>query len=121
MLDRIWDTLVTFSRRDYDQLNNWAKKNDVAYDDIDSTINWNAGDRYLAINDTNRDTIEFRVFRGSLIPDTIRATLEFVDIFTDYAETHEVKECCELTWGTLFENASDTFREYCRTRHIEMN
>ena len=121
MLDRIWDNLVVFSRRDYDQIDDWAKKNDVSYESIETTLAWNAGDRYLAINDTNSDTIEFRVFRGSLIPDTIRATLEFVDIFTDYAETHSIEECCKLKWDNLFENASDTFRKYCLTRDIEMS
>lgn len=121
MLDRVWDNLVVFSRRDYDQIDGWAKKNEVSYEDMDSTIDWNAGNRYLAINDTNANTIEFRVFRGSLMPNTIRATLEFVDIFTDYAENHGVEDCCELTWDKLFENASDTFRGYCRQQFIEMN
>jgi len=38
-------------------------------------------DRYKALNFSRSDTIEFRIFRGTLNVDTLYATLQFVDIF----------------------------------------
>lgn len=41
--------------------------------------NKNTGDRYEALNVTGRETIEFRIFRGSLRYESIVAALEFVN------------------------------------------
>jgi len=43
------------------------------------------GDRYQAVNLTNRKTVEFRLFRGSLNPDAILAALEFVNAVLEFA------------------------------------
>ena len=42
---------------------------------------YNRRDRYKAINFSRSDTIEFRIFRGTLNIETFYATLEFVDMF----------------------------------------
>lgn len=44
-----------------------------------SPIGKNSGERYEALNVTNRNTIEFRIFRGSLKYESVMAALEFVD------------------------------------------
>lgn len=44
-----------------------------------SPIGKNTGERYEALNVTNRNTIEFRIFRGSLKYESVMAALEFVD------------------------------------------
>jgi hypothetical protein len=44
-----------------------------------SAIGKNSGERYEALNVTNRDTVEFRIFRGSLRYESVVAALEFVD------------------------------------------
>jgi hypothetical protein len=41
--------------------------------------NKNTGDRYEALNVTGRETIEFRIFRGSLRYESVIAALEFVN------------------------------------------
>lgn len=38
-----------------------------------------SGSRYVAVNLSNRGTVEFRLFRGTLKPDSFFAALEFVD------------------------------------------
>lgn len=42
------------------------------------------GERYEALNVTNRDTIEFRIFRGSLRYESVMAALEFVNSLLDF-------------------------------------
>lgn len=44
-----------------------------------SPIGKNNGERYEALNVTNRETVEFRIFRGSLRYESVIAALEFVD------------------------------------------
>ena len=43
-------------------------------------------ERYLALNRNNRNTLELRFFRPSLRPETIRASIEFVQCLFDYTE-----------------------------------
>lgn len=43
-----------------------------------------SGDRYDALNVTNTDTVEFRIFRGSLRYESIIAALEFVNAMVEF-------------------------------------
>ena len=45
------------------------------------------GERYRAVNVTNPYTVEVRIFRGTLNPETIIATLEYVDAVITFAKT----------------------------------
>ena len=72
-----------FSRRSDYQLSEWARFSDVnypkAFDHTQKIAHYifEKGDsRYLAINTTNYDTIEFRLWRGTINLQTLRATIE---------------------------------------------
>jgi hypothetical protein len=45
-----------------------------------------ANERYLALNRNNRHTLELRFFRPSLRPETVQASIEFVQCLFDYTE-----------------------------------
>lgn len=45
-----------------------------------------ANERYLALNRNNRHTLELRFFRPSLRPETIQASVEFVQCLFDYTD-----------------------------------
>jgi len=49
-----------------------------------SVANKNTHDRYDALNVTNTDTVEFRIFRGSLRYESIMAALEFVNALVEF-------------------------------------
>lgn len=78
LVDRLWDKLVKFSRRNPSGLNHWAKKPNCDIRPGDSravTVSKSkrhSYDRYTAVNLRNTDTIEFRFFRGTLKHDTFR-------------------------------------------------
>lgn len=55
-----------------------------------SPIGKNTGERYEALNVTNRDTIEFRIFRGSLRYESVMAALEFVDALLTFCMPGQV-------------------------------
>ena len=128
MMDKLWDYLVKFSRRDYSQLG-WAKKMNASINETDTeeeavekakTVAEGGRDkRYHALNLQNMNTIEFRLFRGTLKLNTIMATLQFVDGMCRYAMAHTVKECLATSWMDLA-NSIDypEFRQYLRERDL---
>jgi hypothetical protein len=75
----LWDDFARFSRRNINRLDEWSKKPRVGTYDSDSDIICkNDNDRYVAVNLTNRHTIEFRMFRGTLKSDTFLASIQLV-------------------------------------------
>ena len=87
----------------------WAKFSDVYVnaDTIDENGNWNRGsyrsftqkidngrhsDRYSAVNTQNRETLEMRIFRGSVNGNTIKAQLDLAHASVEYTRTMTVKE-----------------------------
>lgn len=114
LVNRFWDShIVPFSRRTYDQLRHWANKNnmeleedDTEYTLVDKVRDQRREGRYQAVNLTNRNTIEFRFFRGTLRENTFRATLQFVDTLCRYAKKMPVDEINTVAWEDLFRNAT---------------
>lgn len=80
--------ILKMSRRTHDQMASWAKTygwGDKTFAELLSESNiipdFNYGDhsdRYQAVNLTNRDTIEFRLMRGTLNYNTFMATIDFL-------------------------------------------
>ena len=121
-LDKNWDDMVKFSRRKYDGLEHWAKKNDIPDyiedDSITDVLTLSNDDRYNAINITNRDTIEFRLFRGTLNYKTLSATIEFVKLFCEWAESATLEQALNYTIFDLTKNASENLKKYIIKRGI---
>lgn len=90
IFERFWDKIVTFSRRDYDKINAWSKKPAYRFykEDSESDIihksKFSYDNRYSCINLQNSDTVEFRVFRGTLKYNTLIASIQFIDVLIDY-------------------------------------
>ena len=83
----------------------------------------NSTDRYEAVNLTNTQTIEFRIFRGSLRFETIMACLEFTRIvwlFCQDAGAHHLNKDEFLRYICLPENSSSTkyLRGQYQAKHI---
>ncbi len=66
-------------------------------------------DRYHAVNFENRNTVEFRLFRGTLKYETLLATLELVDALINWVKTIKPHELLK----------GDIFKKY--TRYIMDN
>lgn len=108
LVDRFWDELVNFSRRNIDQLEHWAKKPEAkiySYDTEDVAVtkakNSGSHDRYKAVNLTNANTVEFRLFKGTLKVDTIKATLEFLSNLLAYAKETALIDVQEAKWKSV--------------------
>ena len=107
LVDRFWETLVKFSRRNYRSLDQWAQKPDACIekgDDADTVISKSkrgSYTRYRAVNLTNLSTIEFRLFRGSLKVNTIKATLELLDNLVHFSKEKSLEDVQDSTWEDI--------------------
>lgn len=82
MTEKFWNELVLFARRPEHRMERYAKK----IEPMEITDYMRRADKsgshefhYYAVNLANRDTIEFRMFRGSLNVNTVLATLQLVN------------------------------------------
>lgn len=78
VFDKFWDELKTFSRRSDDSLSRWASKYDESPESIINS-NEDIFDRYKCINFLNSNTIEFRIFKGTLNPNSYFSCLKLIN------------------------------------------
>lgn len=100
VLERNWNDVVKFSRRNYHHIEEWADKKDFSDhvydtdtdDDIATKFLDSYEDKYVALNTQHRNSFELRIFRGTLRYETYIATLQFVSNLA-----HISKACTTLT------------------------
>lgn len=81
-VEKHWNELVKFSRRSLENLNHWASKYATISDTTSETYQKakeKCQGRYVAVNLENPNTVEFRLFRGTLRYKTFIAALQLVD------------------------------------------
>lgn len=103
LVEKFWDEIVVFSRRDYRTLERYAKKIDA---DANEFIRvWNKKDHhsghYYAVNISNPNTIELRMFKGTLNYDTYIAIIEFVNSIVRIAKEKTVSELQRLEFKEI--------------------
>lgn len=122
ILYRLENWFVRFSRRG--GASRWAKYVGPALV-IDPDVNESLfvfydqlrGDRYQAVNVGNLGTVEIRIFRGSLVPTTVLASIELVSNLVLFARDHTTAECLAVTWDELVEyEHHEELSDYCSRR-----
>ena len=107
LVQRHWGSLVTFTRRNESQLDRWAAKPDVdlraasADELVKNALRERERGRYVAVNLQNSETVEFRLFNGSLKLNTIYATLQFVSNLCLYAKNKSVDDVLASQWNDI--------------------
>ena len=111
LVERFWDELTVFSRRDYKSLSHYAKKIDMDPDDFFDQWNKNHDHdgHYYSVNITNDDTIEFRMFRGTLNVDTFFATLDLVDAFVHLAKEKDLVTLQSMAFEDVLPNSAKAY------------
>lgn len=96
------NNVVKFTRRSEDRLDQWASMPDFSPYSTEQDFMDKAQDsgqsRYQALNLNNWNTIEFRIFRGTLKVNTLFASLEFCSNMVKYAKSHTFEECRHSDW-----------------------
>ena len=122
--EKHWEELLKFSRRTQHQLDHWASRygyKDQPREILEHAKKGYAG-RYTAVNLTNRDTIEFRMFRGTLKCNTLLATLQLVDRICDVAIYLSDDELKALSWTTFVSGCQALeLVQYLKERRLYIN
>lgn len=97
-----WFNILRFTRRTEQQLDDWARRYGLD-EDIPTTYRKakNTGDRYHCVNLCNDNTIEFRMFRGTLKYSTFLATLQFVHILCEACKCATMETVENTDWNTF--------------------
>lgn len=122
-----WNELLKFSRRTESQMAHWAARYGykTCPKDILDHAKSDVGSRYTCVNITNTNTIEFRMFRGTLRLNTLIATIELVDKICGLAVTLSDDELSKLSWSEfvagLDKNACAELIAYLKQRRLYVN
>lgn len=98
--EEIWQKVVKFTRRKSENLNSWARRCNMPTSEegcneeciINESKRFKHNSRYYAINLQNSDTVEFRLFRGTLKYNTFIATLQFVSNVINLAKSKSLQD-----------------------------
>ena len=125
VFEKLWPQLVRFSRRTENALQSWARcpEFDAQPTDCAATLKEKAykhrgKGRYQAVNLTNRNTIEIRIFRGTLKHTSIIAALQLLDTILDYCEAHTAAELMQTTWADITRSDFAELRTYLAERGL---
>lgn len=106
LFERFWQEMLRFSRRTQRQVEQWAAR--YGYKDsgreILKTAKAGYQGRYTCVNLLNRDTIEFRIFRGTLKHSTLIATLQMIDLICNVAIIFTEEKLHAMSWAELMLN-----------------
>lgn len=126
IMEKFWPEMVRFSRRTSSQLDRWAQRYGFekrGKEILDKAKKKTLG-RYASINLENSETIEFRIFRGTLKVNTILAALELTDQFCEYAVHMEEEEIHNLSWTdfvTGLPSSCPELIQYLKERRLYVN
>ena len=117
LLWRHWPNIQNLSRRTISQLH-WCQPNHEAVSDFSPSKVDDAKNvgRYVALNNTNSDTVELRLFRGTLRWETIVATLQFSQHLVNYCKGKEAIAIVTGTWSEFIADTPQEFRNYVEAR-----
>jgi len=96
-----WDKIVKFSRKSEYQISRWSDKYGTF--DYEQALMQNEESRYYSINFQNKNTIEFRVFKGTLDYNTFKATLLFVENLVKYCKKYSIRSIEKRGWSGFIE------------------
>lgn len=119
-----WNELLRFSRRTRSQMEQWAARYGRK-DDPKAVLDHakrHEFERYKCVNLTNANTIEFRMFRGTLKYNTLMATLQMVDRICDVALYLSDQEVQDLTWTDFAASCTQPeLVQYLKERRLYVN
>lgn len=119
-----WNELLKFSRRSEYSMNRWAACYGYENDPkaiLDKAKKGNKG-RYAAVNLCNSNTIEFRMFRGTLKLNTLIAVLQLVNQICDTAVLLSEEQLKKLSWSEFVSDiTAPELIQYLKERRLYIN
>ena len=124
MVEKYWDELLRFSRRTRYQMDRWAARygfKEKPHQVLDNAKKSGLG-RYACVNLTNLNTIEFRMWRGTLKYNTLIATLQLVKTLCKVAVSMSEEDLEGLSWTRFVEKINyPELIKYLKERRLYIN
>ena len=114
-IENYWYDLFPLFRREQVEIERYAERYyAISWEEIDYIFysTKSEGEKYRAINLTNKETIEFRMFRSSLNPAILLACLELVDSFIQFAKRIDKDDICWENYIALVQDKYDFLNPY---------
>ena len=124
IVERFWQEMLKFSRRTEYQIDRWAARYGIKDNPKQVMDNAKKGGRgrYACINLCNYNTIEFRIFRGTLKYNTLIATLQMVEHICLTAMEMTDEEITALSWPEFIEGIEhEELIQYLKERRLYVN
>ena len=123
-VEKFWAELLRFSRRTQSQMNRWAARYGIRLtpsEQMSHAKNSCAG-RYTAVNLTNSDTVEIRMFRGTLKLNTLKATLQMVNHLVEVAVAMSDSQVQDMSWFDFLDEIKEPeLIQYLKERRLYVN
>ena len=124
LVEKYWDELLRFSRRTQSQMDRWAARYGFKEnpDQVLQQAKHSGIGRYACINLENHNTIEFRMWRGTLKYNTLIATLQMVKRLCEVAIFYSEKELQDMSWWRFVSRISEPeLITYLKERRLYIN
>lgn len=111
LYEKYWDKVELVARR---KSNGYAKRFLLEEDDspLDLYAKSKEANKYGAINLKHKNTVEIRIFKGTLKIDTYFNTLEFVSVMAHIAKETNIYDIQFVTWDKIKSKFSDELNKY---------
>lgn len=120
LFEKHWNNMVKFSRRTEDQIEDWAGRYhfDGRHSTLTKCVKEKNYGRYFAVNLENDDTIEIRLWRGTLNHTTFKATLKFTARLAELCKTKSAIELHKMSWEEILGDDEDilTYWDFAKRR-----
>jgi hypothetical protein len=115
LFEKYWDKVVSVARRDS---NTYARRFYLKDDEtiLDMYAKSKNSDKYGVINLKHKDTVEIRIFKGTLNYRTYISTLQFVNQLAKIIKTIDIYNIQSLTWDDISKDFSDDLLAYIEER-----
>ena len=116
IFEKFQSNMMRFSRRTWHQIIEWSKFRTFGLgtrgktwitDAIKESKSLRHSSRYYAVNLTNSDTIEIRLWRGTLSLDTFFATLKFTERLAELCKKIHAIPLSKMSWEDLLGDDPD--------------
>ena len=109
LVSKFYDShILKFSRRKEHELR-WCANPELSYESHDNETTivdkmkcCKSNGRYQAVNLENTNTIEFRIFKGTLNINTFMAAIQFVITISDFAKQIKLADIPSTSWRDIF-------------------
>ena len=124
LMEKFWNEWKRFSRRSEARLNEWARRYLSSDEPMEEDLILNKAKQYIkysCVSLCRPDTLEFRIFRGSLRYKTFMAAVELVDSLVSLAVRSSINDVYDISWEELkleLSNGYQYLEEYFEYRNL---